>query len=106
MISLHIPVSTLLLNLSYETGQARYRLGADVPLIAFAPWVFKGNENLVVKENTMSFGCMTRTPIDFVQQTKEEPRISESTRGKIISLEPNHTHFILVRFSRFWTSDI
>ena len=45
---------------------------------------------------------MTRTPIDFVKGD-EEQTAEEEMNTKIISLEPNHTHFILVRIYRVWT---
>ena len=71
-------------------GQARYRVGGNVPLIGIAPWgVVKNKEQLVVDEGSVNYGYITRKPVQYKDNGQLE-------YGQAV-LEPHHTNFILVR---------
>ena len=82
--------------LVYETGKTQYRLGSNIPLLAFAPWVVHGNKKLVVNEDHASLGCLMEEPIQMNNREDWPENVPEEKKENIIFLEPNHTHFILV----------
>ena len=77
------------------TGQARYRFGAKIPLLAIVPFGFvSGNEDLETKEGFANHGYLTSDPV--VYDPKKRPLRMDNPKAFAGTLDPNHSHFILV----------
>ena len=75
------------INSSRVTGQARYRFGAKIPLLAIVSWGSTAHTNvLAVEENSVNYGYMTKEPVEYSHTPIERRAL----------LDPNHSHFILV----------
>jgi hypothetical protein len=74
---------------SLSIGQARYRFGAKIPLLALVPWgAVKGNCDLVKPDKAANHGYLISKPVLY------DPKKGSPSKGA--ELDHNHSHFILV----------
>ena len=72
-------------------GQARERNGGNITLIGIVPYgLVMDREKLLVQEGEINYGYKTRQPVNANYNYSDSP-------GDEVSLDPNHSHFLLVR---------